>query len=315
MNSTTTEEPSMIITDEADDFGPEEIEPTLASRHISNEKLAVDTIYFLLSVICGLCIIITVIRRKSVRSQLLEAMLSNLAVAMLIRAMVATARNIETESRGMANFGTVGCFLWYNGRIFSRSAVNASIITICLDATFNLPQSRKAQIIGTLCIWGYAIAHTVLELYVILDGPRLDYMIQLNARFYTCLASLKSEYKWPYALFLFVFYSIVPSIFALIALIRFCCTHRTNKVTQSKKLPLVLTAILYLILVSIVQVLLACKGYHIIDLLFDGYMRILAILENGKVVISLIWLFLIPDLRNKCLCREISIDDSIELLE
>ena len=312
MESITTEEPSLIITDEADDFGPEGIEPTLTSGHINNKKLAVDTIYFLLSVIAGLCTLITVIRTKSVRNQLLGVMLINLAVAMLIRAMVVTTRNIENESRGMDNFGTVGCFLWYNCWIFSKSAVNASIITICLDATFNLPPSRKAQIIGTLCIWGYAIAHTVLELYVILDGPRLDDMSEFNGRFYTCLAGLKSEYNWVYALFFIVFYSIVPSIFALIALIRFCCTHRTNQATQGKKLPFVLTAMLYLILVSIVQVLLACMRYRIIwiDLSFDGYLRLHAILEYGKVVISLIWLFLIPDLRNKCLCREMSIDDS-----
>ena len=41
MGSSTTEEPSMIVIDEGDDFGLEEIEPTLTSRHINNEKISI----------------------------------------------------------------------------------------------------------------------------------------------------------------------------------------------------------------------------------------------------------------------------------
>ena len=45
------------------------------------------------------------------------------------------------------------------------------------------------------------------------------------------------------------------------------------------------------------------------------YIWFLMILESGKAGISLIWLFLIPDLRNKCLCRESPEGESIHLLK
>ena len=306
MGSSTTEEPSMIVIDEGDDFGLEEIEPALTSRHINNEKLASNIIFFVLSIISGLCALTTVIRTKSVRSQLFGVILVNLAVAVLIRAMIVT-RDIEIEFRGgLGNFGTTGCFFYHIGSMLSGFVINASTLTIFLDCTFNLPQSRKAQIIGTGFIWVFSMIITMFVAYVPLKGPEV-----FGFHHNLCGSGLRWSYL-AYELLSLAIYCIVPSIFTLVTLIRFCCTHKTNKATQGKKLPFVLSAMLYLILVLMVQALLYLvrNGFP-----YEVHLWLYVILECVRVSISMIWLFLIPDLRNKCLCREISDVDSIELLE
>ena len=306
MDPFTTEDPSMIVMDEDDDFGLDEIETTLTSQRINHEKLAANIIVFLWSVMSGSCTLITVIRTKSVRGQLLGVMLINLAVAVVCEG-ITIAKTIETEFRGgIGNFGTIGCHLYFIALIFFRYVINASIITVFLDSTFNLPQSRKAQIIGTLCIWVFAMALTAFKVYGILQGPTvMEYHHNLCA----------AVFRWPYwvlEFFYLVYHCIVPSCFTLVTLIRFCCTHRTNKASRGKKLPFVLSAVLYLILTLLLQVLfhLMRSGFP-----YDAYLWFLVVLECIRLSISLIWLLLIPDLRNKCLCREISEEDSIELLE
>ena len=78
-----------------------------------NERLAACSVLYLLAVICSLSVILTVIRTKSVRSQLLGVMLINLAIAVLIRAMAVVLRDIESDSRGgIENFGTLGWHIY-----------------------------------------------------------------------------------------------------------------------------------------------------------------------------------------------------------
>ena len=237
MDSPTTEEPSMIVIDEGEDL--EELEPTVISRHINSDKLAANTMFFVLFIICGLCVLTTVIRTKSVRSQLLGVILVNLAVATLIRALIVT-RDIEIEFRGgIGNFGTVGCFFYHVGSIWSAFVINASILTIFVDCTFNLPQSRKAQIIGIVCIWAVPMIITMFIVYGPLKDPEV-----FKSHGNLCGSELRWSFR-VYKVLAFVFHCIVQSIFTLVTLIRFCCTQRTNNATQGKKLPFILSAVIY----------------------------------------------------------------------
>ena len=71
-------------------------------------------------------------------------MLINLAVVLLVRAMIDT-RSMETEFRGgIGNFGTIGCQFYIIGSQVSAVVIHASIVIICLDITFSLSQTRKA---------------------------------------------------------------------------------------------------------------------------------------------------------------------------
>ena len=156
MDRSTTETPWMLVIDETEDFNFTKIEPILASRAINIEIMVTASVYLFLAVVPSLCVTITVIRTKSVRSQLLGVMLINLSVAVLINGLIFT-RIIETEIRGGPNFGTLGCHLYYIGMAMSHCAINGSYIVICFDSTFSLPKSRVARIIGTFCTWVLAI--------------------------------------------------------------------------------------------------------------------------------------------------------------
>ena len=95
MDPYTTESPSEIILDENDYYYSEE---TLATRLVNHGKLAGHAYYVIFARSSSLCVLITVIRTKSVRRQILGVMLINLVIAVLIRAMVVVSRDIETVS-------------------------------------------------------------------------------------------------------------------------------------------------------------------------------------------------------------------------
>ena len=306
----TTGTPSIIVMDQIDDFNYTEIEPILASPSINHERMAADIVHLLLTVSCSACTIITVMRTKSVRSQLLGVVLINLAVAVLIDGLIIT-RNIEMEARaGRPNFGTLGCHLFIMGLAVSVCAINGSFIVLCLNSTFCLPQSRVAMMTGTFCIWASAIIFPALILYGIDEGPEVfegysggnDCAVHHRDRS-MLLIRISS---------ILLLYYVVPSVFILVTLVRFVRTCRTNRSIKGKKLPFVLTAVSYLVLMWMPLI-----SYPISDSssVFMLYYWSIKISYYGRAVISLVWLVLIPDLRKQCLCQETIDEDSIELLE
>ena len=297
MDPSTTTAPPVISMDQGEDSSLEQTEPALMSVPINHEILAAHIIYFLLTAISSLIVLITVVRTKSVRGRLLGVMLINLAVAVLIRAMAVT-RDTEAESRGgMQNFGPLGCHFYYTGLGISICVSNAAIVIICLDATFDLSQSLKTQVLATVSAWVLAIIFTAIMLYGLARGPEVYH----NSDRDICALVVMGP-RWLRDLLYQLINHFIPTTLVLVTLIKFCCTHKTTKATEGKKLPFVLTSVIYLVLMWVVEIF-----YYIIinSVSFKGwsiYIWFLMILESGKAVISLIWLFLIPDLRNKCLC-------------
>ena len=146
MDPYTTESPPLIIFD--DD------EPVPPSRTVNHGKLAAHTIYVIFAVISSLCVLITVIRTKSVRNQLIVVMLVNLAVVLLLHGVIDT-RTMETESRGgIGNFGTMGCQFYIIGLKVSNVVMHASIVIICLDVTFSLPQPERHKLLQQYAFGG-----------------------------------------------------------------------------------------------------------------------------------------------------------------
>ena len=311
MDRSTTETPWMFVMEETEDFNFTEIEPILASRAINIERMVADSVHFLLAVVSSLCVTITVIRTKSVRSQLLGVMLINLSVAVLIKGLIFT-RHIEAEVRGRQNFGTLGCHLYYIGMAMSYYAANGSFVVICLDSTFSLPQSRVARMIGTFCTWVLAIIFSVIAIYGIDKGPEV---IKHYRGHNICVAYHRSPIVIQ-RIFTELLYYIVPSVLVLVTLVRFCCTHRTNSSTKGKRIPFVLTAVMYLVLLWMARTSYEIAVRDLSNRRFDKLFFWSSSLNYyGRAVISLVWLVLIPDLRNKCLCRGRADQDSIELLE
>ena len=116
--------------------------------------------------------------------------------------------------------------------------------------------------------------------------------------------------RWPYwvhALLRLMVIHIIPTVFVLVTLIKFCFIVGKSHSIQNKKLPFILTTIIYLLSDQLILCLVLNDGPPSRDL----YSLLLMIKESGMVVISLIWLVFTPDLRNKCLCRETTDGDAI----
>ena len=285
-----------------------QLSPMFFTPRVAHERLVAFAVLALFAVISSLCVLITVIRAKSVQSQLLGVMLINLAVAVLLHDVL-LAKEMESEARGgVGNYGTVGCNFYYFAYTASGFVIHAAIIIICIDTTFSLPQSRIVQILATVCVWVLAIICTAINLYGLGEGPTVYKEYGENR----CVVNMRGSYLLRVILDLFL-YNILPTIPILVTLIMFCIRYGSNKYTEGKKIPFVLTALIYLATMWALQIV----THFCIPWLssFAGYFWVFMILEFGKVVILLIWLFLIPDLRNKCLCREATADESSHLLK
>ena len=308
MGRSTTEAPWWDDMYEMEYFNFTDLQPNVFTPRVAHERLVAFAVLAIFAVISSLCVLITVIRTESVRSQLLGVVLINLAVAVLLHDVI-LAKEMESEARGgVGNFGTVGCNFYYFAYTLSGLVIHVAIIIICIDTTFSLPQSRIVQIMITACVWVSAIIFTAINLYGLGEGPTVYKEYGENR----CVVNMRGSYLLRVILDLFL-YNILPTIPILVTLVRFCCIFGTNKSTEGKKLPFVLTALIYLVTMWALQVV---THFHILWLsTFGGYFWVYMILEFGKVGILLIWLFLVSDLRNKCLCREVAAGESRHLLK
>ena len=145
MERSTTEAPWWDDMYETEYFNFTDIEPYVFTPHVAHERLVAFAVLAIFAVISSLCVLITVIRTESVRSQLLGVVLINLAVAVLLHDVI-LAKEMESEARGgVGNFGTVGCNFYYFAYTVSGFVIHVAIIIICIDTTFSLPQSRIVQ--------------------------------------------------------------------------------------------------------------------------------------------------------------------------
>ena len=237
-------------------------------------------------------------------------MLINMAVADLIHAMVVT-RSMETESRGgIGNFASIGCQFYIIGSKVTGVVIYASTTIICLDITFRLPQTRKAPAVATICICGFGIIFALLMAYGALEGPYVKK--ELDSR---CSPRLRWSH-WVHIWLTLCVFHIIPSVIVVAGLIRFCYPDSANQSIKDKMLPFILTAIMFLVPLWVVELLHCIMQNGMRYVWFDDlFFFFVIIMETRFSAILLVWLFLIPDLRNKFLCREIADVDSIELIE
>ena len=288
-----------VIMYDGDDFPVVELEET----PIDTLRLIGFTIQVLLAVVSSLCVFITAIRTKSVRSQLLGVMLINMAIGIFIRGMVA-AKELETATRGVElDLGIVECHLYYLFNNLSGWLIELSFIIICIDVTFTIPSSVKTNLVSAVFVWLFSIIFTCIILYGFAYGPAVyeGYGGKI------CLLDTRGPY-WLDQMINLIIYYIIPSAFVLVTLFRFCFTHRTSKSVVGKKLPYVLTVVIFLVTTWALQI-----GFYVF--VFGLYFWLYMILEYSKIVISLIWIICIHDLRNNCLCRKGTDEEKAHLLK
>ena len=93
----------------------------------------------------------------------------------------------------------------------------------------------------------------------------------------------------------------------------FCCSHSTNKATRGKKLPFVLTAVIYLLLTWAVELSTFCNMIKVPFASPRSNYWLVKAFEFGRVIILLAWLLFIPDLRKIFLCIKSVENEPLEI--
>ena len=275
---------------------------------MTTEEFAAYTTYVIVATISFLCVCTTVFRTKSVRNQLLGAMLINLAVgyyivciyyfACIYSPLLAEKSYLVKRSFVISDIGSLQCYLQLSASYISKIAVNASIIIILFDAAFSFPQTRKAQILVTVVIWAGAVVISVGMLYGIQEAPE---WIGESSQCYINLRNSQSFSHWCSHYFIYG----VRSIVIVVSVIIFFVSIKNMFISSNvKRVPFFLTATFFMVLESTTQTLYCVSCFELFDTrkaYSSFYVWQYVLCDYGGVLISLFWLILMPDLRNKFL--------------
>ena len=227
----TTQEPWLLVMDEINLINISDIEPLVyASRPVDQAKVAAHLILVILTIVVSLYLLVTVLFTKSVRSQLVGVLLINMAVALLISTVV-HSRHLEAEANALhGNFGTAGCHLFMMVSYVYIGVFNATVVLLCVNAVFILPQSVISRSSVTV------ITFSVVLLYGFASGPK----VLQHHRDSMCTIDNVTSIFW-FETITLLFYDIVPTVFLIVTLIKCCFAHRINKASQGNILPFGLT--------------------------------------------------------------------------
>ena len=282
--------------------------------NMNQEILAVCATYVILSSICFLCVTTTVISTKSVRNQLLGAMLINLAVGNYLRNIFymhqAELAYLGKKYATMSVFGASGCYFHLSILHVFKIIISTSIVVLLFDVVLNFPQNRKSQILVTVVIWVVAVIFSVGIMHKFEERP---HCIRKNNQ--CCLLLRKPQ--WIFEWLSFLTFDGLPSLLIVVTVIKFFTLCNINAIPRSKTVPFFLTIMLYLILVWTVDILVLFRHFEFFRATNINYASYLLwphlIQDCGRVLISLIWLFLTPDLRNRFLCKKVDLSESTEV--
>ena len=312
MDRYTTEEPWYIALDETDLLNYTEFESVIEEDPVNKARVAVLSISFILGVISSLCLLVTVIRTKTVRNQLVGVLLISMAVVTLVSTCV-LSRWLELEVRGGKNdVGSVECHLYYIFFYVTVAAFNATVILLGLEATFNLPQNKTVTFAVTLSTWLISMIFSLVLLYGFGTGP---HVVQISDSYSYCTLGFGSYDT--YEVIVHILFEIVPTIFLLIAFIKSCCLCRGNKApSDGKMLPFVLMAITFLVLIwteRFVYIVAIKAGFT--SLHAHVYAWVAVMKTYRMPLVCFYWLFLFSEVRKSFLCRGPPDDESALLLK
>ena len=311
MGRYTTEEPLYIALDEADFLNYTQFKSTIEEDPVNTARVVALSISFILGIVSSLCLLVTVIKTKTVRNQLMGVLLISMAVATLVSTCV-LSRWLELEVRGgKHNFGSVECHLSYIFLYVSVAVFNATVILLGLDATFNLPQNKTVTFAVTLSIWLISMIFSLVLLYGFGTGP---HVVQISDGYSYCTLGFGSYDT--YEVIVHILFEIVPTIFLLIAFIKSCCLCRGNKApSDGKMLPFVLMAITFLVLIwteYFVYIVAIKAGFTSLHAHVYAWA---AVMKTYRMpLICFYWLFFFPEIRKFFLCRGPPDDESPLLL-
>ena len=190
----------------------------------------------------------------------------------------------------------------------SEAVIKAAILIICLDTTFSFPQSPTVQYIVSVFIWFFAVIFSWVYLYYLSGG--LNVVRWGNGGF--CFISKKRP-GWVRDIMTILIFHLISTTLVLFSMFRFCCSHSTNKATRGKKMPFVLTAVIYLLLTWAVELSIFCNMIKVPFASPRSNYWLGKAFEFRRVVILLVWLLFIPDLRKIFFCIKSVENEPLEI--
>ena len=273
---------------------------------MKHEEFTAYTIYIILASVSFFCVIITVFRTKSVRNQLLGAMLINLAVGNYLLNIFymhqAELAYMGISSASMSDTGTLGCYFYLSTTYISTIVTNISIVVILVDVIFILPQNRKSQILVTVVIWVMAVILSVVVMLGVHESPLHHHVDTGNE----CYINVRNPQWISESPLRYIFYG-VSEICIIAIVIIICILYDKSMSFESRKVPFFLTIAIYLVLSWIADLLLFVSRFtffRTVEInMTSFYLWPPVIRDCGMVLISIVWLCLTPDLRNTVLCK------------
>ena len=139
----------------------------VSSQHI--HKITVLIVIFILSFVFTICLVITVLLTKAVRTQLIGILLINMAITVMLFEAIGVPVMIrgELDYPDMETFScqTTYVFLYVTTIIF-----NCSLVLLGVDAVVNLPNGVTFRLALLGAVWSFAFIFTLMEVYSIGNG-------------------------------------------------------------------------------------------------------------------------------------------------
>ena len=281
----------------------------VSSQHI--HKITVLIVIFIISLVFTICLSVTVLLTKTVRTQLLGILLINMVIAVMLFEVIGVPVMIRGEL-DYPDMETFSCQTTYIFLYVSTLIFNFNFVLLGVDAVFDLPSHNAFRLALLGAVWSFAFIFALMEVYgigngYIHDAPRL---CTLNQR-HSTIVEMTVEFVYLY-LPLFC----VLTITIIIVVKYFRNRNSEKQFDMSKAKPFVISGMVFFALVAPLRILYylrvndsdrTVKSSELLNWIMIVYLIV-------RPVICIIWTFTLPAFRETIFHKDASRGENIYLL-
>ena len=285
----------------------------VSSQHI--HKITVLIVIFIISFVFTICLSVTVLLTKTVRTQLLGILLINMVIAVMLFEVIGVPVMIrgELDYTDMEAFScqTTYVFLYVSTIIF-----NFNLVLLGVDAAIDLPSYTAFRLALLGPVWSFAFIFALVEVFgigngYIHDAPRLCTLHQRHSK--SQMVEMTVEFVY---LYLSLFCVLIITIIIVVKYFRNRNSEKPFDMSKAK--PFVISGVVFFVLVAPLRILYYLRVNNSdrtvpvkSSELFNWVMIVYLIV---RPVICIIWTFTLPAFRETIFHKEASRGESIYLL-
>ena len=284
----------------------------VSSEHI--HKITVLIVIFIISVVFTICLSVTVLLTKIVRTQLLGILLIDMVIAVMLFEVIGVPVMIRGEldypdMEEAFSCQTTCVFLYVWTIIF-----NFNLVLLGVDAVFDLPSYTAFRLALLGAVWSFAFIFALVEVYgigngYIHDAPRLCALHQRHSK----IIEMTVEFVY---LHLPLFCILTVTIIIVVKYFRNRNNEKPFDISKAK--PFVISGLVFFVLVAPLRILyylrvnnsdrtVPFKSSELLNWIMIVYLIV-------RPVICIIWTFTLPAFRETIFHKEASRGESIYLL-